>query len=59
MKLAKSLQKISTLTKLYINNSKITCVAADDIAVAFPCNPYLEEFDINENLISTLNKLIF
>ena len=45
------MQKISTLTKLYINNNKITSAAADDIAVAVSCNPYLEEFDISENEI--------
>ena len=49
IKITKSLQKISSLTKLYINHNNITCEAADDIAAAISCNTKLQEFDISGN----------
>ena len=49
IKIAKSLQKISSLTKLYINHNNITDEAADDIAVAISCNIHLQELDLGGN----------
>ena len=50
IKIAKALQKISTLMKLYINNNhNITDEAADDIAIALSCNNQLQELDISNN----------
>ena len=49
IKIAKSLQKITSLTKLYILHNNITYEAADDIAAAIFCNQKLQEFDISEN----------
>ena len=49
IKIAKGLQKISSLTKLYIDHNNITDEAADDIAAAIFCNQKLQEFDISEN----------
>ena len=48
-KIARGLQKISTLTKLCIANNNIGDEAADDIAAAVSCNIYLQEFDIGRN----------
>ena len=42
IKIARSLQKISSLTKLYINHNSITHEATDDIAAAISCNTKLE-----------------
>ena len=50
-KVAKALQSVCTLTHLYIRDGYVTDEAADDIAVAISCNPYLEEFDIGNNFI--------
>ena len=47
--IAKGLQKISTLTKLCINNNSITYEAVDDIVGAISCNTQLEEFDVSGN----------
>ena len=49
IKIAKSLQKILSLTKLYINNSNITHEAADDIATVISCNTKLQEFNLSGN----------
>ena len=49
IKIAKSLQKILSLTKLYIDHNSITDEAADDIAAAISCNRKLQEFDISGN----------
>ena len=49
IKIAKALQKISTLTKLYINHNNITDDAADDIGIALHCNGDLQEVDISKN----------
>ena len=46
---AKSLQKISGLTKLCINNNGIPYEAVDDIASAISCNTQLEECDVSGN----------
>ena len=53
IKVTKGLQKISTITKLYINSNKITDEAADDIAVAISCNNKLQDIDISENDLET------
>ena len=49
IKIAGSLQKISSLTKLYINHNSITHEAADDIAAVISCNTSLQEVDISGN----------
>ena len=49
IKVAKGLQKISTLTKLYINNNQITDEAADYIADVISCNSHLQILDISSN----------
>ena len=49
IKIAKSLQKVSSLTKLYINNSNITHEAADDIATVISCNIHLQELNLGSN----------
>ena len=51
VKTVKSLQKISTLTKLYISNNKITYKAAYDIAAAISCNNKLQDIDISEMIL--------
>ena len=53
LKIARSLQKISSLTKLYINHNNITDEAADDIATAISCNFKLQEFDITQSNLQT------
>ena len=53
IKIAGSLQKISSLTKLYINHNSITHEAADDIAAVISCNTSLQEVDISENDLQT------
>ena len=49
--IARNLQKISTLTKLYIAGASIGDGAADDIAIAVSCNVHLQEFDISKNYL--------
>ena len=49
IKIAKALQKYSTLTKLNINHNNITDDAADDIVIALRCNGYLQVVDISKN----------
>ena len=49
IKVAKSLQKISTLTKLCINNNQITNEAAGYIANVISCNSHLQILDISSN----------
>ena len=49
IKIAESLQKISSLTKLYINHNNITHEAADDIAAVISCNTSLQEIDVSGN----------
>ena len=49
IKVAKSLRKISTLTKLFIDNNKITNEAAFYIADVISCNSHLQELDISSN----------
>ena len=49
IKIAKALQNISTLTKLYINNNHITDKVADDIGTILSCNTQLQELDISNN----------
>ena len=54
-KIAKSLQQISTLKKLFMNNNKITDEASNDIATVIHCNPHLKhKFRINGNKLTTL-----
>ena len=58
IKIAKALQNISTLTKLYINNvtvftGRIEDTAADDLALALSCNDQLQELNINSDQFST------
>ena len=54
IRVAGSLQKISSLTKLYIYHNIITHKAADDIAAAISCNTKLQEIDISENNLHTI-----
>ena len=49
IKITRGLQKISSLTKLYINNNNITDEAADDIAAAISCNIHLQELNLDNN----------
>ena len=53
IKIAKALQNISTLTKLYLNNNHVTDLAADDIATVLSRNTQLQELDISENNFQT------
>ena len=48
-KISRSLQKISSLIKLYINHNNITNEAADDIAAVISCNTHLQELDLGSN----------
>ena len=53
--IAKALQNISTLTKLYINdifNKQTGNTAAGDLALALSCNNQLQELNINNNQFS-------
>ena len=52
---AKSLQTISTLTKLYIAGINNSDGATDDIAAAVSCNVHLQEFDIGKNYLDALS----
>ena len=47
--IARTLQNISSLTKLYIHNNSITDEAADDIAAAISCNIHLQELNLGGN----------
>ena len=47
--IAKALQKITTLTNLYLHDNYITDEAADEIAAAINCNAQLQELDISKN----------
>ena len=49
IKISRGLQKISLLTRLYINNNNITHEAADDIAAAISCNNHLQELNLGSN----------
>ena len=51
IKVAKSLQKISTLTKLCIYNNKITNEAADYVADVISCNSHLQLLDVSSNYL--------
>ena len=53
IKITKGLQKISFLTKLYINDNNITEEAADDIAAAISCNNHLQELNLGSNNLQT------
>ena len=53
IKIARSLQKISSLTKLYINHNNISHEAADDIAAAISCNIHLQELNLSGNNLQT------
>ena len=52
IKIARSLQQISTLQGLYINNNYITDKAADDIAAICSHNTQLQELVIYSNLFT-------
>ena len=54
IKVARSLQKVSSLAKLYIDHNSITHEATDDIAAAISYNTKLEEFDVSGNNIQTV-----
>ena len=55
IKIAGSLQqKISSLTKLYINHNSITHEAANDIAAVISCNTGLQEIDVSKNHLQTI-----
>ena len=49
IKITRGLQKISTLTKLYIDCNNITDEAADDIGLALSCNGNLQIVNISKN----------
>ena len=53
IKISRGLQKILSLTKLYINNNNITHEAADDIAAAISCNNHLQELNLGSNNLQT------
>ena len=53
IKIARGLQKISSLTKLYINHNNITDEAADDIAAVISCNIHLQELNLGSNTLQT------
>ena len=53
IKIAKGLQKISSLTKLYIDHNNISNEAADDIAAAISCNIHLQELNLGCNNLQT------
>ena len=55
IKITRGLQKISSLTRLYINNNNITDEAADDIAAAISCNTKLKEFDVSGNNLQPID----
>ena len=57
IKIAKALQNISTLKKLYINDNQITDGAAGDIAAAISSNRQLQELDISNNLFQSVGIL--
>ena len=56
--IAKALQNISELTKLYIHDNNITHSEAnnfaDDIAAVIMCNTQIEELDVRENDLYTM-----
>ena len=54
IKIAGSLQKISSLTKLYINHNSISHEAADDIAAVISCNTSLQEINVSRNHLQTI-----
>lgn len=58
IKIVKSLQKISSLTKLYLNHNKITDEAADDIAAAISCNIYLQELNVGGNCLQSSGAIV-
>ena len=49
IKIARGLQKISSLTRLYINNNNITHEAAGDIATAISCSINLQVLNLGSN----------
>ena len=49
----KSLQKISSLTTLYISNNNITYEVADDIAAVVSCNP-MQVLNVSHNCLETI-----
>ena len=49
VKIAKALQNISTLTKLYISNSNVTNEAVDGLAAVICKNIKLQEIDVSKN----------
>ncbi len=53
IKISRSLQKISSLIKLYINHNNITDEAADDIADAISCNTQLQQLHLGSNDFET------
>ena len=57
IKLAKSLQKISSLTKLYISHSKTTCQVAGHLAAAISHNVRLQDLDISVNDLQTIGSI--
>ena len=52
IKITKSLQNLSTLTKLCMSNCLITDEAADSIAATICSNIHLQEFNISNNLLT-------
>ena len=49
----KRLQKISSLTTLYISNNNITYEVADDIAAVVSCNP-MQVLNVSHNCLETI-----
>ena len=53
IKIAKGLQKISSLAKFYIDHNNITDEVANDIAAAISCNMNLQELNLGSNNLQT------
>ena len=56
IKLAKSLQNFSTLSKLFMDDNLITDEAADNFAAVIRHNPHLTEFRFNGNMLHEVKK---
>ena len=54
IKIAGSLQRISSLTKLYINHNSISHEAADDIAAVISSTTNLQEINVSGNHLQTI-----
>ena len=57
IKISRSLQKISKLTKLYIDNNNISDGAANEIAIVIAHNIHLQHFNIAKNNIQSFGAI--